>query len=54
MDNLAASLQKTSSAGTFSAAAVRGLSGTKEVERIVKATEETARNTRQIMQPAFD
>ena len=38
--------------GTFNAAGVRGLAGGNAADRTAKATEETARNTKRILQSA--
>ena len=41
--------QKVSTAGTFNAFAVRGLEGGGTMDRVAKATEETAKNTKQLI-----
>ena len=41
--------QKVSTAGTFNAFAIRGLEGGSTMDRVAKATEETAKNTKQIL-----
>jgi hypothetical protein len=51
-DQLAETQGKISVTGTFSAAAVRGLAGADPAERTAKASEETAKNTKRILQEA--
>ncbi|WP_437226003.1 phage tail tape measure protein [Planctomicrobium sp. SH661] len=49
---LQAAADKVSVSGTFNAAAVRGLSGVGPEERTAKATEETAKNTKRLLDEA--
>ena len=49
---LQAAADKVSVSGTFNAAAVRGLGGGNPAERTARAAEETARNTKRLLQEA--
>jgi hypothetical protein len=51
-DGLQGAFDKVSVSGTFNAAAVRGLGGGTHGERTAKATEETARNTKRLLDEA--
>lgn len=51
-DGLQGAFDKVSVSGTFNAAAVRGLGGGTHAERTAKATEETARNTKRLLDEA--
>jgi len=51
-DQLQTTQDKVSVTGTFNAAGVRGLAGGNPAQRTAKATEETAKNTKRILQEA--
>ena len=53
-NGIAASLQKVTAAGTFSAFGARGLSAGGPEERTARATEETARNTKRLLDAMRD
>lgn len=53
-DGLGAALQKVTTAGTFSAFGARGLAAGGPEERTARATEETARNTKRLLDAARD
>ncbi|MGD9857775.1 MAG: hypothetical protein AB7U20_22760, partial [Planctomycetaceae bacterium] len=52
MDDLLSQLadERVSTQGTFNAAAVRGLGGGSAADRTAKATEETAKNTKRLLE----